>query len=522
MTINEAKEKIVKLAKEQVGYVPYSGKKNKYAEYLDSLGDFYNTKKNGYDWCEIFFDYLFVKTFGVETGRKMLYQPKKSTGAGCGFSAQFYRENKAWSKVPQIGSQIYYGTQGNEYHTGLVYDVDDKYIYTIEGNTGGGNGKVGKKKFLKTTTGIAGYGIPNWNLVANTKTAFKQQWGIDISGWQGNFDLAQAVREGVKFVILKGGGGDDGLYKDNRFEENYKKAKALGIPVGVYWFSKALSESQAKIEAKYFYDNCLKGKQFELPIYIDVENRTQLAIGKRKLTDVIKAWLKTVRGYGYWVGIYSSMSYFNTYMYDDELSNYAHWIAQWSTSKPNYKPANAFGLWQFGGETNYIRSKYVAGQVVDQNYLMIDYEAQIKAKGLNGWKAGDNSQTKPVTPAPAPKPVKIAEDGNFGKNSVKALQKWLGTTQDGVISGQYSYLEQYYPALTSVEFDDGGSPCVRALQNFLVKKGYRITVDGIIGKSTVTALQKFLNTQGNKLTVDGIMGKNTATALQKYLNKVAK
>lgn len=49
MTQAEAIQKVIDLAKSEVGYVPYSGKRNKFADYLDSLGDFYNTPKSGYD-----------------------------------------------------------------------------------------------------------------------------------------------------------------------------------------------------------------------------------------------------------------------------------------------------------------------------------------------------------------------------------------------------------------------------------------------------------------------------------------
>ena len=78
-------------------------------------------------------------------------------------------------------------------------------------------------------------------------------FGIDISRWQGDFNLKKAVSEGVKFVILKGGGGDDGLYVDGRFADNYRKAKALGLPVGCYWFSRALTEEEARKEATYLW-----------------------------------------------------------------------------------------------------------------------------------------------------------------------------------------------------------------------------------------------------------------------------
>ena len=99
MTVNQAIDKLCNWAEQQVGYRASKGKRNKYAEYIDKYPEFYNYSKNGFDWCDIFYDVGMCQCFGVETGRKMLYQPKESTGAGCGFSAGFYRANNAWSKV---------------------------------------------------------------------------------------------------------------------------------------------------------------------------------------------------------------------------------------------------------------------------------------------------------------------------------------------------------------------------------------------------------------------------------------
>lgn len=517
MTVQEAINKIVSWAEAQVGYKAGSGKNNKYAEWIDKQPDFYNGKKNHYDWCDVFVDVGFCQTFTVETARKMLYQPKKSTGAGCGFSASFYRANGAWAKNPQKGAQIFYGPYGNESHTGIVVDIQGNYVYTVEGNTGGGDGQVQRKKLLKTSSSIAGYGIPNWSLVAKN---FTKQWGIDISGHQGNFNMAKAQKEGVRFCIIRGGGGDDGLYKDNRYEENYQKAKALKIPVGVYWMSKALTETQAKSEAEFFYQNCLKGKQFELPIYIDVENKTQLALGKKKLTAIIKTWLKYIRDKGFWVGLYSYRSAFETYMNDDELKNYAHWIAHWVKDQPKYTPAGAFGIWQFGGETNRIRSTRVAdNDPVDQDYLLIDYETQIKAKGLNGWGQ---------TPTPAPKP-KLDVDGIGGYNTVMALQKWRGTYPDGEITGQSKAQSKYYPALVAVKYGNGSSTCISSIQKWLISQGYSCGgsgADGIIGKDTASAWQKwliknkYLTEADQKKDGAGVIGTNTMKAIQRYLNKV--
>lgn len=215
-----------------------------------------------------------------------------------------------------------------------------------------------------------------------------REFGIDISRWQGNFDMAKAKSEGVKFVIIKGGGGDKSLYIDQKFEVNYNNAKSLNLPTGCYWFSKALTISAAKKEAEYFYTNCIKGKKFELPIYIDVENKEQLAVGKRLLTDIIKAWCDYLESKNCYVGIYSSLSMYSTYMYDDELQKYAHWVAQWSTSCTYKKD---YGMWQFGGETNKIRSNKVAGVVCDQDYMLVDYPSIIKSAGKNGYSKSNSS-----------------------------------------------------------------------------------------------------------------------------------
>lgn len=215
-----------------------------------------------------------------------------------------------------------------------------------------------------------------------------KKFGIDISKWQGNFDFKKAIKEGVAFAILKGGGGDVGLYTDALFEKNYAEAKKNNIPVGVYWFSKALSIEDAEKEADYFYRNVLRKKQFELPVFIDVEHKDMLALGKTKLTEIVKTWCNKLETLGFWVGIYSSVYNFSAYMNDNELKGYTHWVAQWA-EECTYPNPDVMGIWQFGGETNLIRNNTVAGVVCDQNYMYRDFPTLIKERGLNGFDAFD-------------------------------------------------------------------------------------------------------------------------------------
>ena len=236
-------------------------------------------------------------------------------------------------------------------------------------------------------------------------------FGIDVSKWQGNFNFKQAKSEGVKFAILRGAYSTD---KDKCFESNYKACKSLSIPVGVYLYSMAQSVSEARTEANFLIEKVLKGKQFEYPIYMDVEDNAQKALGKNLLTEIVVAFCDTLEKAGYYVGIYSSGSFFGTYMNESKLTKYDKWVAHWS-KQCSYK--GAYGMWQFGGETNEIRSNRVAGVVCDQNYALKDYPKIIKEKGLNGYSK--NTAVKP-TVKPSKSVTEIAHeviDGKWGNGT---------------------------------------------------------------------------------------------------------
>ena len=206
-----------------------------------------------------------------------------------------------------------------------------------------------------------------------------KKFGIDVSKWQGNFDFKKAKSEGVEFVILRGAYS---TFKDGCFERYYNACKSLEIPVGCYHYSMARSVSEARREANFLIDNVLKGKQFEYPIYMDVEDKVQRDLGKDLLTDIVIAYCDTLEKAGYYVGIYSSTSFFPSYMHENKIIKYDKWVAQWAKAC-TYK--GTYSMWQYGGETNYIRSVKVAGVTCDQNYCYVDYPTVIKNNKLNGF-----------------------------------------------------------------------------------------------------------------------------------------
>jgi len=243
------------------------------------------------------------------------------------------------------------------------------------------------------------------------------QWfGIDVSRWQGDFNFTQAKAEGVQFAILKAGGGDDGLYKDSQFENNYKKCKSLGLPIGAYFFGAATSVERAKEEADYFL-SLLKGKKFEMPVYYDVEGN-MLNLNTNLLTDICLTFMDRVESAGWFTGIYGNPYSFNTKIDDERIMHYCHWVAYWATTLPKLNSGMSVGIWQFGGETNKIRTNKVAGVTCDQNYCYVDYPSAIKDLGLNGY--GD--EPKPDPKYDIAKPVLSYGDMN---NHIVLLQENL-------------------------------------------------------------------------------------------------
>lgn len=116
--------------------------------------------------------------------------------------------------------------------------------------------------------------------------AFK---GIDVSQFQGNIDFGKVKKSGIEFVIIRAGFGRYANQKDPYFESHYKAAKAAGLKVGAYWYSYATSEADAKAEA----ETCLsiiKGKQFEYPIYFDLEESSQFRKGKSFCDSLVKTF----------------------------------------------------------------------------------------------------------------------------------------------------------------------------------------------------------------------------------------
>lgn len=314
-----------------------------------------------------------------------------------------------------------------------------------------------------------------------------KKYGIDISSWNGNINLTPYKGQ---FVIIRAGFD---ITEDIKARRNMDECERLGIPYGVYWYSYALNPTQARAEAQACL-KVIKGRNIKVGVWFDMEDADHwkrnhcFSFTKSNITAICNAFCSEMASKKYYVGIYASRSWIDSYI---NCPSYDKWVAQWGSNngKVNADTSNIGSLLQY------------TSKPLDKNLSYVD---------LSRFSKGQ-------TPTPTPK-KKLTVDGLLGVQSILALQKWLGTYQDGEISGQLRNQARYYPNLLAVTYGGGGSICIKQLQNYLTKKGYRLTQDGIIGANTVKALQKYLNTQGNKLTVDGILGSGTAKALQTFLN----
>lgn len=207
--------------------------------------------------------------------------------------------------------------------------------------------------------------------------------GIDVSKHNGNVNWSHVKADGVKFAIIRAGYGKEISQKDPQFENNYSGCKSNGVPVGAYWYSYAMSEAEARQEAAVCLQ-VLKGKTFEFPIYYDIEEKRQFALGKAKCSAIAKAFLETLEKAGYWVGIYSSKSFLSTYFTDEIRTNYAVWVAQYDT-RCTY--CGQYGIWQKSSKGKV----YGVSGNVDINECFIDYSTMIKNAKKNGFSCGANT-----------------------------------------------------------------------------------------------------------------------------------
>lgn len=302
--------------------------------------------------------------------------------------------------------------------------------------------------------------------------------GIDVSKYQGSIDWKKVKNAGIEFAILRIGYGMYENQKDPRFEEYYKNARANGIPVGVYHYSYAKTVEEAKQEAKLVL-KWLNGRHLDLPVYFDLEDKSQQNLSKSTLNDICKAFCNIIEDGGYWGGIYTN-KYWATGLIDGaELGKrYTYWIAQYN-SKCTY--TGPYAMWQYSssGKVDGINGR------VDMNYLYSD---------LGGSKG---STSKPA-PKPATKPTSSAYNGTSLVDYLKSVDvdsSFDNRARLAKANGISNYTGTASQNITLLNKLKGGSVTTSNVKTYKVKKGDTLSA---IAKKYGTTYQKIARDNGIK------------------------
>ena len=303
---------------------------------------------------------------------------------------------------------------------------------------------------------------------------------IDVSHWDGNVDYASWInKHNLWGVIVKCGGNETrlGRYTDSQFETNYQKAKAAGLHVGAYYYTVCTSVSEAQKDAEHII-NILRGHDFDMPIYMDVEDPRQFRLSRNELTAIIKTFCNALINAGYYAGLYTGGYAWLNNMNRNELNKYANWIAWWQYDWPTQ--AGDIGLWQQGTKRLSDGTVYyddVSG-CTDFSWCIVDYPSRIKA----GWTI----QIDEDDPTEKEKPSMPTED-----NRLTEFCNWMYTAcavwslgydqynrQDIRDGGECDCSSLVIWALQQAGFDTGSSSYTGNMSENLTARGWqRIPAD---------------------------------------------
>lgn len=167
--------------------------------------------------------------------------------------------------------------------------------------------------------------------------------GIDVSCHNGGIDWKKVKASGIKFAILRAGYGKFAKQLDSTFYYNADECVANNVPFGVYWFSYALDESDARAEAETCYNVIKKYlDKIIFPVFYDFEYDTETYAEKQKVyfnntsrTNIILAFCNYLKNKGVNVGYYSNADYLRNKLYPSKIK-FPLWLAQYNSEKPAY------------------------------------------------------------------------------------------------------------------------------------------------------------------------------------------
>ena len=302
--------------------------------------------------------------------------------------------------------------------------------------------------------------------------------GIDVSHFQGNIDWNK-VKGNIDFAILRLGwiGNNNNHTLDTKFETYYNACKSTGIPIGIYVYNYCNSEDTVKSGAEWTV-NQLKDKGIDLPIYIDMEDRSIENLGNDKLTSICIAFNTVIENAGYWAGVYANLNWYTNYLNKDTIkARYTTWVAHYGISQDRY--VGQYDMLQYS-DTGKISG--ISGNV-DMDIMYRDLINEIKES---------NTGTDRKTVEELAREVIDGKWGNGEERKIKLTNAGYDYSavqaKANEILGVDTSITNYYPAISS----DYNS-IVEALKSIGVDSSFnnrkKIAVKNGINNYTGTATQ---------------------------------
>ena len=192
MTENELREKVVKIAHEDLGAKQYSPRHRQIVKDFNSIPGMGDWFKADYHWCA-----AAVSVWGWRAGLTDIIYPS----ASCNAMINKYKKRGRWiendAHVPRAGDIVMYDwedsgrgdNQGEADHVGIVSKVSGKMFEVIEGNK---HGAVGIRTLVIDGRYIRGYCVPNYAAIADKKIERDWTKGLQMA-LNAAYDLHLAV-----------------------------------------------------------------------------------------------------------------------------------------------------------------------------------------------------------------------------------------------------------------------------------------------------------------------------------------
>lgn len=206
------------------------------------------------------------------------------------------------------------------------------------------------------TAGTVGRGLRIEAIRVRIVPNYKREYnGIDVSEFNGSINWGFVKRAGVDFAMIRigyrGYGQAGNFAEDAKFRTNITAAKKAGVPVGIYFFTQAITEAEAYEEADWVI-NRLKEYNIDYPVAIDVEKLSNSGrtdgLTKNQRTLFAKIFCQRIQQAGYIPMVYTNIDGASNMLNMNDLQQFDTWIAHYKnnpTLKPSYD--KSYAMWQY-------------------------------------------------------------------------------------------------------------------------------------------------------------------------------